>query len=162
MPIFFWKPNQKNGYLSNWFITRFKENGIIFKNAEQYMMYHKALLFEDHVIANKILLESNPANVKKLGRQVKNFTIPKWTKHSDNIVYNGCLLKFSQNIYLKKQLLETKNELLAEASPYDIIWGIGLIEKDAIKYITKSWNFPGENKLGKCLMKVRETLSNKL
>ncbi len=67
-------------------------------------MYHKALLFEDHVIANKILLESNPANVKNLGRQVKNFTIPKWTKHSDNIVYNGCLLKFSQNIYLKKQL----------------------------------------------------------
>jgi ribA/ribD-fused uncharacterized protein len=48
--------------------------------------------------------------------------------------------------------LETGDETLAEASPRDRIWGIGISVSDAIK--GKKWN--GENVLGNTLMRVRE------
>lgn len=36
------------------------------------------------------------------------------------------LFKFSQNENLKKQLLDTNDDILADASPYDKIYGIGM------------------------------------
>ena len=46
--------------------------------------------------------------------------------------------------------------ILVEASPYDRIWGIGYSVSNAVKVDKIKW---GQNLLGKCLMKVRETLS---
>lgn len=44
--------------------SEFIESGITFKNAEQYMMYHKAMLFSDVDIADKILKAGNPAEIR--------------------------------------------------------------------------------------------------
>jgi ribA/ribD-fused uncharacterized protein len=54
---------------------------------------------------------------------------------------------------LKHQLIDTKDSILVEASPYDKIWGIGLDEKDAK---IKIWK--GENLLGNALMDIRDIL----
>jgi len=144
------------GYLSQWSKSPFKELGITFNCAEQYMMYKKASLFGDNETAKKILATNSPKEQKRLGRQVKNFDEKIWNSHKVKIVLRGNLLKFSQNPDLKKELLATGDELLAEANPYDKVWGIGLtaIDKDAL--YPHKWK--GQNLLGKILMKVREEL----
>ena len=71
-------------------------------------------------------------------------------------MYEGCRAKFSSSADLRAQLLATENKLLAEASPYDKIWGIGLAPSD--KSAENPDNWKGLNLLGKVLMKVREDL----
>jgi ribA/ribD-fused uncharacterized protein len=142
---------------SQWYQCEFKSSKHTFANCEQYMMYKKARLFNDKEMALKILVEMDPRKVKKLGRQVKNFDENIWKKKCKNIVYMGNLYKFSQNSDLRKKLLDTKNKIIVEASPFDKIWGIGLAESNpSIKYKSK-WK--GTNLLGHALMKVRDKLN---
>ena len=51
--ICFHNPDEENGYLSNWALSEFTVNGIIFSSMEQYMMYQKAVCFKDEEIAEK-------------------------------------------------------------------------------------------------------------
>lgn len=48
-------------------------DGISFSCTEQEFMYRKAMLFEDEEVADKILKSSDPKQIKKLGRLVKNY-----------------------------------------------------------------------------------------
>ena len=54
---------------------------------------------------------------------------------------------------LKEALLNTGNAVLAEASPKDKIWGIGLVEDDPNARNPEHWN--GQNLLGDILMEIR-------
>ena len=156
--VFFWRAREyPYGCLSNWYRSSFKDpNGTTFNNNEQYVMYKKAVLFDDEEAAIKILAATSPGKCKFFGRMVKNFDSKIWDTHKNSIMATGCYLKFSQNPNLKKILLGTGNSILAEASPHDKIWGIGLDQKDA-KYISVD-KWPGSNLLGKCLMLVRKKL----
>lgn len=155
-PIYFYG---KNNCFSNWYPIHFvDEDGILFENNEQYMMYHKAILFKDEKQAIKILKTNDPFTIKKMGRKVKNFDKNIWNQQAKEIVDSGCLLKFSQNEDIKNILLSTDERILAEASPYDKIWGIGINETDAKK--GKPWK--GENWLGECLMRVRDSIINSI
>jgi ribA/ribD-fused uncharacterized protein len=102
------------------------------------------------------MLSANPRTIKNLGRQVKNFDEKIWESYREMIVYNGNLCKFTQSPNLKGVLLETADSIIAEASPYDCIWGIGLSETDPAAKNQAKWR--GLNLLGIALMKVRETL----
>ena len=159
-PLFFFGHNKaKNGMdacFSNWFPAKFGEKGQQFENTEQYMMWHKALLFNDSEIAQKILQDGDPKTVKALGRKVRGFVQSVWDQNAQKIVYEGCLQKFTQNEELKKHLLSTGDRLLVEASPYDKIWGIGMNATDAAK--TPQTQSKGTNWLGQCLVQVRETI----
>ena len=73
-----------------------------------------------------------------------------------DIVYNGNFLKFSQNPELSEILKSTGDKIIAEASPVDAIWGIGLSKHDAKQVPESEW--PGQNLLGKALMEVRGNL----
>ena len=133
-----------------------RSNIIQFTSTEQYMMYEKAVLFGDTACAKEILLETRPHAVKKLGRKVRGFDQKIWEANRCQIVYEGNLLKFRQNPKLKRALLETKDRIIVEASPYDRIWGVGLSSSDPRIYHPKKWR--GKNLLGECLMCVREQL----
>ena len=148
--IYFW-----GSIYSQWAKTSFVEENIKFSTAEQYMMYHKALLFNDNEIANKILKTNNPKEQKRLGRLVSGFNEGLWNEKKLNIVISGNLLKFSQNNKLKEELLRT-DKVLVEGSPYDKIWGVGLKYSDPKILNEKNWR--GENLLGKALMVVRDKL----
>ena len=155
MTIYFWKINSTHGYLSQWKPSIFEdEDGNEFPTAEHYMMYQKAILFKDDVIADLILTEKSPAKVKKLGREVENFDVGVWNSKSLEIVKCGNYLKFSQNKDLCDLLLSTGEEELVEASPYDKIWGIGISPEDAKN--GKQWN--GKNLLGIALMDIRNKI----
>lgn len=142
---------------SQWYPIKFKDDyGIIYHNTEQYMMAHKAALFGDTDTMTDILNETDPAKIKKLGRKVRNFDEDLWHQNRFNIVFQGNYLKFSQNPQIKAILLSTDDKLIAEASPYDDIWGIGLRESIAKNMSRSKW--PGKNLLGKALMRVRQEL----
>jgi ribA/ribD-fused uncharacterized protein len=154
--IYFWKPNQTNGYLSNWYNSPFIVDDKYFLNNEQYFMWRKQQLFDPQniLLETNILETSDPNKIKQLGRAVKNFNQTIWDENKYEIMKIGLTHKFIQNIDLKVELLRTKDAHIVEASPFDKIWGIGLNEQDA-RY--KEWR--GENLLGKALMDVRQTLN---
>lgn len=152
--VFFWIES-----FSQWYLRPFvDENGIKFNCAEQYMMYNKAILFNDKETADIIMAARHPSEQKKLGRIVKNYDQKIWNEHKYRIVCEGNMLKYSQNTDLLKELLETGERVLVEASPYDRIWGIGLTE-DA-PGIDNPKNWKGENLLGFALTEVRNKLIN--
>ena len=131
-----------------------------FNCAEQYMMFHKALLFDDTNSVMKIMNSDSPAEQKRLGRRVKNFDYDEWDKVKFDVVTRGNYLKFGQNPELYEQLLDTakNNYILVEASPVDPIWGIGLDQDEDRELLVNEANWKGENLLGKAIMAAREKL----
>lgn len=147
---FFW-----NGPFSNWYPAKFIYKGIKFENSEQAFMWEKAMHFKDVVISEMILKTPNPADVKKLGRQVIGYDDVEWSKVRYKYMFDVCLQKFSQNQSLKLELLNKSN--FVEASPYDRIWGIGMMEGDF--GIENPNNWKGLNLLGKVLDEVRSSIN---
>ncbi|KAI9760512.1 MAG: hypothetical protein M4579_001597 [Chaenotheca gracillima] len=159
--IYFWKPHESPfGIFSQWYKGAFKETRpdgieIAYETAEQYMMRKKALLFEDQAIAEQVIRTTDPAEQRRLGRSVRNFDEKIWTNNRLKIVEEGNYLKFTQDAELKKQLLETCDMELVEASPRDRIWGVGF----AAEHAPMSRDRWGQNLLGKALMSVRKRIS---
>lgn len=152
----FHNPDEENGYLSNWYLSDFEIDSIKFSSMEQYMMYKKAVVFDDTEIAKEILETTDVSKIKALGRKVSNYDDTYWNGVRQIIIYKGLLEKFSQNEDLKKRLLNTGNDILAECAVQDKIWGIGLSMKDVNRWDMEKWR--GENLLGFALMMVREEL----
>lgn len=155
--ICFHGPNEDNAYLSNWFLSDFEVNNIKFTSMEQYMMYQKAITFNDKTIAAQILETSDFGKIKALGRAVKNYNDVYWNGIRQIVVYKGLVEKFLQNESLKEQLLSTAPHILAECAVRDKIWAIGLSMKDDRRFDMNQWQ--GQNLLGFSLMMVRDFLS---
>ncbi|EPQ55536.1 DUF1768-domain-containing protein [Gloeophyllum trabeum ATCC 11539] len=166
--VFFWKPEQPNGWASQWYPSPFtvtiKVNDqlstMIFQTAEQWMMAQKALLFSDRETLDKVLAVNGTTNgdmtlVKALGRMVSPFDDHTWKRERERIVLEGSLHKFRQNEELREALLSTGDKILVEASPRDRIWGVGYGEKSALTKSDAAW---GLNLLGKALMEARRIL----
>jgi ribA/ribD-fused uncharacterized protein len=113
-------------------------------------------LFHDEDIRKQILATKHPSVQKKLGRQISHFDEDTWKKHRYEIVLRGNVAKFTQHPNLLKMLLETKKAIIAEASPYDLIWGIGYDEHHPNAQDPTRWK--GQNLLGNVLMDVRSLL----
>ena len=79
-------------------------------------MYHKAIVFKNQDIADKILREPTPRKQKALGRKVKDFDHETWDKRKEQIVEDGNWRKFTQSKEgdMKKLLLETGKRELVE------------------------------------------------
>ena len=144
------------GVLSNFEKCYIKYKGHLFATTEQAFMWEKAVFFNDHESASKILKEENPAKAKKLGREVKNFDDSKWSEVCYEIMYKINYEKYSQNTRLKNILLNTGDKMIIEANPRDTRWAIGLSAEDDRVLDESQWQ--GENLLGKILMQVRQEL----
>lgn len=146
----------KEDVFSNWYQSRFTYRDIEFNCVEQFMMFSKAKLFGDHLVAERVLATSNPKLQKSLGRTVVPFDQETWGAKCLNIVTVGCREKFAQNQSLLQALLRTGERTLVEASPYDREWGIGVAEDSPIAEHPDKW--PGKNLLGQALMIARSQL----
>ncbi len=156
--VFFWHEYAENGYLSNWYESPFVIDGFRYRHVEQYLMAEKAKKFNDSKSYSAILKAKTPKECKDLGRKVSPYDDDVWANVRYDVLKTGVYAKFSQNIELKQMLLSTGDAILAEASPYDAIFGIKLASKDAAKTLQKDW--PGSNLLGKALMEVRSELKS--
>ena len=152
--VFFWHENEENGLFSNWYPSPFVIDSFCYQDMEQYIMAEKAKLFKDAEMYTAILRSNSPQQSKALGRKVSGFDNAVWAPERHRILVTGLREKFGQNPVLKEQLLQTKGAILAEASPKDTIFGIGLDRKQALQSAPSQW--PGENLLGKALMEVRK------
>lgn len=155
---FFWIDTEKNGQFSNWYRREFVIDDFRYFCVEQYMMSQKAKMFHDASSYTKILRADTAEECKAYGRKVCPFDPGKWDAVSYEIVKEGNRQKFKQNPDLKKMLLDTGNNILAEASPKDMVWGIGFTAKKAGAVNPDQW--PGKNLLGKLLMELREEFRN--
>ena len=145
---------------SNFFPTRFYLDGRYWSTSEKYFMYQKAMTFYDTKIAEEILKLEEPREIKKLGREVKNFNESVWNNVREEIMYRGVKAKFEQDTISKQCLLmpEYKDKHFVEGSPIDKIWGVG-IRYDNSKIDNKE-NWDGLNLLGKILDRVREEINS--
>lgn len=154
--ICFHNPDEENGFLSNWYPSYFSVDDNKFTSMEQYMMYKKAVIFNDEKIANEILSITDVAEIKRLGRMVSGYNDGIWNGLRQIIIYEGLIEKFIQNDTLREKLLETQDAILAECAVKDCIWGIGLSMTDDNRFEMSKWR--GQNLLGYSLMMVREKI----
>ena len=76
-----------------------------------------------------------------------------WERERENIVLVDSYAKFAQNPTMQSHLLDTGDRLLVEASPYDLIRGIGYSADHVSARQPPLWR--GLNLLGKTLQTVR-------
>jgi len=155
--VFFW-----NSVYSQWHTTynnqggQFIHEGIVYPNAEKFMMVGKAKVFEDQWVLEEMMKTDSASKVKILGRKVRNFNDAEWDKHKMDIVTQANVLKFGQNPDMLEILKEHKDKIIVEASPQDPIWGIGLHWDDDRVLYEDQWK--GQNLLGECIMRARDIL----
>ena len=157
--VFFWKDDEENGCFSNWFSRKLVIDDFEYLFVEQYMMAQKAKLFHDSERYTAILRSTQPWECKDLGKKVKPFDSNAWDAVKYDVVKTANKAKYEQNPDLMGKLLETGDAVLAEASPKDTIWGIGLDAVTAAETDPSEW--PGQNLLGKILMELRSEFAAK-
>lgn len=124
-------------FLSNFYEAPVTWKGLTYLNNEA--AFQSAKTFSDRECFTNL----DSSSAKKLGRKVQLRN--DWENVKDDVMYEICKAKFSQNAELKKKLLATGDEHLEEGNTWgDKIWG--------------TVNEIGENRLGKILMKIREEL----
>ena len=153
--VFFW---QSPSCFSHWTPSSFIVDGERYNCGEQFFAAAKARMFGDKDTLRQIMRYPNPATHKHLGRKVRGFDQKVWERERENVVLTGNYFKFLQNPRMLRHLLGTKSKTLAEASPTDAIWGIGLRADKAAAVRPSQW--PGSNLLGKALMAVRDLLKD--
>ena len=153
--VLFW-----GGVLSNWYKSDFEVDGTTYNSVEQHMMAEKARQFNDTASLELIMASTNPRDQKMLGRGVAGFDATVWTGCCLERCLPGIRAKFMQNESLAGLLQGTGSKVIAEASPYDKIWGIGLAPDDPLALDQANW--AGANFLGELLMIVRDEIRSKI
>ncbi len=153
--VFFHKPEEPYGFLSNWFYSPFDINGVHYTSAEQYIMHQKCLLFGDESSAKAILSTEDPERHQSIGRQAKGYVNTVWAGFRQIIAVRGLFEKFRQNDNLKDKLLETNEAYLVECAHTDRIWACGKRVDEPDRFDASKWN--GQNILGFSLMEVRRS-----
>lgn len=143
------------GPFSQWAHSPFTINGIYYKTAEHYMMWFKDQVFGG-TLEKQILESDHPRDTKALGRLVPGFDIKRWNAVAKQGVFRGNMAKFTQNTGMLYTLILTEGTTLVEASPTDVVWGIGLAQDDPLRLDRANWL--GTNWLGEVLTEVRDTL----
>lgn len=154
--IFFFSKEPENKEFSSFYDTTFKLDDVEYKSAEHALQAIKAKTFGDETHFAKILKAKSAQSAKSFGKKVEKFDEKVWDEKKEEAMRSIVRAKFTQNPELRKKLLESENKILANADPRDQYWGIGTSAGTAIAKVPSKWK--GENKLGKLLMELRETL----
>ena len=119
-------------------------------------MHAKALLFDDHAIADRIMRAVSPGQARELGRRVRGFREEMWIAKRARLMEEANHAKFCALPELSAYLLSTWPRVLVQASALDTVWGSGLDLDDP--FLPRPGTWPGMNLVGFSLMKVREEL----
>ena len=115
-------------------------------------MAEKTRLFQDRR-AELIMPLPDPSAPKRIHRGVRHFDNAVRDRVREDAVLAGNFAKLSQTSTMKQNLLSNGTIVLAEASPFDPVWGIGLRADDPEARNPHRW--PGKKLLGKALFTFR-------
>lgn len=96
----------------------------------------------------RCLRTSSPKEQKGSGRQCRNFTVEVWDQVSVHVVVACQIARAEVDRELEKIYLDSGTRTFVEGSPFDTIWGVGLMWSSADIEDTEKWQ--GENRLGVC------------
>jgi ribA/ribD-fused uncharacterized protein len=130
-------------FLSNFWLSDVVYDGFVYRNSEAAYQAAKTL----DPIKKSWFVPLDPGPAKRLG---KNISLrPDWDEVKDQIMYDICKAKFTQNPVLGRLLIETGDEELIEGNTWgDRYWG----RVDGV----------GRNQLGITLMRIRSEISGKI
>lgn len=143
------------GPFSQWIGPSMLIDGVEYNCAEQYMMAQKARRFSDPGALQLIMATASPSRQKAIGRLVKGFNKYEWEVFARDVVRTASLHKYRHPQY-RGPLLATAGLTIVEASPTDLVWGVGLDEDDPAALQRSNWR--GSNWLGEVLMEVRSLI----
>jgi hypothetical protein len=127
-----------------------------YKSAEHAYQGMKAKTFGDEEMFAKILKAKSAQSSKSFGKKVKDYKEDVWAEKKDKVMKDILRAKFTQNLELRKKLLDTEDKVLANADSRDKYWGTGTSANTDVAKDPKKWK--GENKLGKILEELRTEL----
>ena len=87
---------------------------------------------------------------------MRNFDNAVWDRVREYAVGAGNFAKFSQNPTIKLHILSACTNRLAEDSPFDPVWGIGLRVDDPEARDPRGWR--GKQLLGKAVSTVSDAI----
>ncbi len=140
MAIKFYRLRDPGGFMSNFWKARMFIDGRWWNFVEAPYQAAKTL---DPAQKQAIWEAEKPMEARNLGQEVT--MVPNWDQIKRQVMKDCCMAKFLQHADLRKQLMDTGNEVLIEDSPVDWYWGCG---KDGT----------GQNVLGQVLMEIRSEL----
>lgn len=141
---------------SNFYHSNFsEENGVIYYSAEQAFQSKKARFHGKLQLANKIMCERNPYDIKKMSKDIP--TSKEWVDKEHEVMLNILRNKYQQNPGLATTLVNTGQRKLHEATG-DRKWAIGA-ELASKSLLNSDWN--GQDMMGKLLESVRSELLDK-
>ena len=143
-------------YFSNFRWAPINIAGVLYLFCEQYIQNQKALLFRDTLTATRIMEESNPFEVKKLGYQVRGFRQDMWERKLEDVAYICNKAKYQVHFEMGNFLLSTYPKHLAEASE-EAPWGCGVHLKNDDILNRNRW-LRKNGVMGNVLMKIRQEL----
>ena len=83
-----------------------------FKTLEQCYGYIRAKRFNDDVVATNILKTSDPAEVKRLGYEVRGFRASEWNNVKEDIMLKLLRIKFCRGNVSAEKLKATETKQL--------------------------------------------------
>jgi hypothetical protein len=141
--LFFYGHKNVFGELSNFYPAAITVDGKKYPTTEHYF---QAMKFPAGCHQDTIRHASTPSKAKKLGGSRAVAIRSDWEAVKEDVMYIACYAKFTQHRKLGALLLQTGDAILVEHTHRDYEWGDG-------------GDGSGQNKLGKVLMRVRDTLN---
>lgn len=136
--------------LSNFFPAKHTdESGVIYYTAEQAFQHKKAKFHGKIQLANKILCERNPYELKKMAKDIPSSN--DWLKNEQEVMTKILRNKFQQNPDLASTLINTGQKYLHEATR-DRKWSTGA-ELTSKALLNSEWQ--GQSLMGQLLQIVR-------
>jgi ribA/ribD-fused uncharacterized protein len=118
----------------------------------------KARLFGDLFNLKRIMSTQIPKLQKQYGREVKGFNPEIWGDVAYEVVLRATVEKYRQNPKLLILLQKAGDLEFVEASPEDVIWGIGLGTGDPDALDKSKWR--GQNLLGKAITEAKKLIED--
>jgi hypothetical protein len=154
--LFFFSKEPENKEFSNFYETEFELDGVKYKSAEHAYQAVKAKTFGDDEAFEKIQKAKSAQSAKAAGKKVKDFKEDTWKEKKDEVMKTILRAKFTQNLELRKKLLDSGDKRIANADSRDKYWGIGTSANTTMAKDPAKWK--GENKLGAFLEELRTTI----
>ena len=140
--------------LSNFYPCELLWKGKKFPSAEHIYQAEKAEQNGRPEVAVEILESESAVAAKRLGKKV--YTEKNWEEKNEKLMQKILETKANQLKGLREHLIDTGDEIIAEAIPFDLHWSCGLEKTSAMSTDPTKW--PGKNVLGQMWMELRESV----